>query len=362
MRALDTCWHWSGTAFTDVTTLAAAGGLALDVQGGHTLYMAHEDWISGALYMVTAGASDLKYTAERWNGESWERLPQQEAYAELTSGFDVLEQAADFAGHGVVDWGRAPGRWAVKVPTSAWPEAAVPPDTVGGRYWVRLRFTSGGPATLDRVLPLLYNTYATYTDLASFMGLPEFDEVHPPTAEAVRRILRRHEDWLDRYTRRSWRPRLVKHETHDFNPYGVGLRRRPVFFVTEVGLWNGASFEVMRVGRGEDVYLDPQTGMVYPLTPSYRLRYYSFLLSRFMRQKRSFRLSYVYGDDIDVSETGGAASDAVLRRAAADLTISGDWSSYLTSGLDVVPKSQRVEQWQREAEEIADRLRWTQVE
>ncbi|KKL81611.1 hypothetical protein LCGC14_1993070, partial [marine sediment metagenome] len=63
------------------------------------------------------------------------------------------------------------------------------------------------------------------------------------------------------------------------------------------------------VGRGEDAFVDPMTAMVYPNTPSFRLRYYSFLLSRHIRSPKSFRISYVYGDDIDIAETGGAATN-----------------------------------------------------
>ena len=283
MRTFDAVWFYNGTILTDVTGAAASGGLALAVAGGNKLYFGHEDWMSGFLYLMDAGASDLLYVLERWNGSSWERLPQQESYNQLKTGFAIQTQAAVFKGNGVVDFGRAAqGSWALKVPSATFPEATSPPDTVS-RFWIRVRFTAGGPVTLDRLLPLLYNTYATYSDLASFMGLPEFDEIHPPTSDEVRRMLRRHEDWLDSYTRRAWRPRFVANESHDFNPYGIGLRRRPVLFLTEVGLWQGNRFDAMTIGRGEDTFLDPETGMLYPNTPSFRLRFYSFLLSRFIR-------------------------------------------------------------------------------
>lgn len=361
MRRFDAVWHYDGATLTDVTTVAGSGGLSLAVQGGHKLYLGHEDWLSGFFYMLDAGANDLVYVIERWNGEKWQLLPQQESYEQAKIGFSVSSQAADFSGNGLADFGRAAqGRWGMKVPSDAWPESTSSPDAIG-RFWIRAKFTAGGPATLDRILPLLYNTYVTYSDLASFMGLPEFDEVNPPTADEVRRIIRRHEDWLDRYTRRAWRPRFVPHETHNFNPYGVGLNRRPVMFLTEVGLWQGDRFDSMTVGRGEDAFMDPATGMLYPNTPSFRLAYSSFLLSRFLRSPKSFRISYVYGADIDIDEYGGAASDAVLRRSAADLTLSGDWSSYLTSGLDTVPKPGRVQEWREQAQEIADTLRWSAI-
>ena len=359
MREFDSVWHFDGTTYTDVTTLAATGGMALAVQGGHKLYFGHNDWLSGFLYLLDSGASDLTYVLERWDGEAWERVPQQETYNQLQTGFSISSQAAAFSGvGGVVDFGRASqGRWGLKVATNTFPEAAVPPDTYN-RFWLRARFTAGGPVTFDRLLPLLYNTYASYSDLASFMGMPEFDENAPPTSGEVRRILRRHEDWLDNYTRRAWRPKLAVNEAHNFNPYGVGLNRRPVLFMLSVGLWQGSKFDDMVVGRGEDTFVDPATAMLYPNTPSFRLRFYSFLLSRFIRSPQSFRVSYVYGADIDVDEAGGAATDVVLCRAAADLTISGDWSSYLTSGLDTLPKPNKVQEWRDRAQEIADTLRW----
>lgn len=358
MRRFDAVWGYSGSAYTDYTATAGRGGAACSLQGSDKLYIGHEDWLSGALILLTTPASDVTYVVEQWDGEEWKELPTLESYENLQVGYDILEQAFDWTGNGVLEWGRSPFRWFERAGASnSWPEnTGTVPDTTA-RFWVRIRLTSGGPVVVDRVLPLLYNTYATYSDLASFMGLPEFDELNQPTASEIRKQIRRQEDLLDQHTRRAWRPRYVRNETHNFNPYGIKLHRGPVQFLTDIGLWNGTTFETMTVGRGEDAYLDRTMSMIYPLTPSFRLRYYSFLLSRYMRQPQSFRASYVYGEDFDMVDSAHVAQGIVLRRTAADLVISGDWSRFLTSGLDVLPKPEKVRSWLELADEQADTLR-----
>jgi hypothetical protein len=366
VRRFDAVWKYNGTtpAYTDYSTVAGRGGAGISVQGTDKLYLGHSDWLSGVLVMTTLGAG-VQYVVEQWTGDGWHELPLAESYADLTIGFQIIAPAFDFTNHGVIEWGRSPLPWVLEAPAAnVWPELDGDDDGDGpsvpdatARYWVRIKFLSGGPVTIDRLLPLLYNTYATYSDLASFMALPEFDELHPPTAASVRQMIRRQEDWLDTYTRRAWRPRYVRNETQNFNPYGIPLNHRPVMFITSMGLWNGTSFEDMPEGRGEQAYLDRYTSMVYPLTPSFRIRYMSFLLSKYLRQERSFQISYVYGEDFDMSDTGSTAQGIVLRKAAADLVVSGDWSKFMTSGLDTVPKPEKVREWLEQAEAAADTLR-----
>jgi len=371
LRRFDAVWrHTPAVGFTDYTTLAGRGGAAISLQGGDKLYLGHEDWLSGALVMLTQTAGAVTYVVEQWDGAAWRELSLQEGYVDLQTSWDIVEQAFDWSGHGVIEWGRSPFIWGLQTPlVNLWPEAGgdgdadaddipfTPPEVTTPRYWVRIRFTSGGPVIVDRLLPLLYNTYATYSELASFMYLPEFDEVHQPTATEVRKSIRKHEDWLDSYARRSWRPRYRPNETQDFNPYGIKLDYGPTMFVVKMGLWNGTNFENLPMGRGEQGYLDRATAMIYPNTPSFRLRYYSFLLSRYLRQPKSFAVSYVYGEDFDLSDTGTVAQSVVLRRAAADLTVSADWSKLLTSGLDTVPKPEKVREWRETAQEQADTIR-----
>lgn len=367
MQRFDCVWKFNGTTgvFTDYSAVAGRGGAAISVQGADKLYLGHGDWLSGVLAMVTSYVAGVQYVVEQWAGDGWRELPTAESYTDLPIGFDVIEQAFDFTSHGVMEWGRSRFNWFEKVPvTDTWPEVGPPPGSPGvvvpdteSRFWVRIRFLSGGPVVIDRLLPLLFNTYATYSGLASFMSLPEFDEQVQPTATEVRKIIRRHEDWLDAYTRRAWRPRYIRNETQDFNAYGIPLNRRPILFVTRIGLWNGSSFESMTLGRDQEAYVDRYLSMVYPNTPSFRLRYYSYLLSKYLRQPRSFQVSYVYGEDFELSDTGSTAEGIVLRRAAADLVTNGDWSKFLTSGLDVLPKPEKVREWSEKAQDAADNLR-----
>lgn len=356
MRTLDNCWLFRGGAYTDLTTNAPTG-LAQTIQAGDKLYFGQRDWLAGLLFFVNAPASVMTYTIEVYDGEAWERLLPEKSYENLRSGF-VWDTAWQFQSDGALFWGRIPYHLAQEKASSTFPEAHAPPST-DTRYWFRITFTAVSSLILSRVHPLLYNTYASVKDVGNFLSLPNyFTDTSSPSADVVRQSIRDQEDWLDNYCRRSWRTRYKVGETHGFNPYGIRPKNQPPMEVTRVALWNGSALDVMTSGRGDQYFLDREVGMVYFTLPSFRLRYYSFLLSRYLRQPGSLIIDYLYGDDFETSKNAADVQFIIQRLVGADLVRNNDETGMFSSGLEVLSKSEKVAEWQKTAEDRADNLRW----
>lgn len=346
MRRFSAIWHYDGT-YSDQTLALGEGSVSLTVQTGDHVYFGSPEWFAGILTFISTTADPTPtYTLQYFDGDDWQDLPLEESMANLASGVQLQR--------GSLYWGAAQLKWEKLGFTSTVPNTATPVDNLP-RFWVRLNVISGS-IVIDRCLPQMYNTYATPEEMGNYIGY-EFDNINPPTLNTVRRMLRANEDWFDQYTRRSFRPRVAYNETYDFNAYGIRLRRYPPVILVSVGLWQGNSFSDMSEGRGQDFFLDTNSGMLRFTLPSFRLRYYSWLLSRYMRQSNSVSVTYVYGADFDTSQYAEAIKKAILLKTGADLVNQADWTGVFTSGLDTVSKLDKVKNWNEEAISIADELR-----
>lgn len=347
MRRFDAIWEYNGSTYTDRTLILSEGTSSVTLSAGESLYFGLSDWFSGVLaFLSTVPSPSPSYILEQYNGDDWQTLPLEESLMNLSTGVELQR--------GSLYWGQSPFAWERLVFSNTVPEAAAPPDAKA-RYWVRLRVVSG-EISIDRILPQLFNTYATIEELENFIGY-QFTDTTPPTRDTVRKMIRANEDWLDQFTRRSWRPRVSYNETHNFNPYGVKLKKYPVWFMMSVGLWNGSTFNAMTEGRGQEYFVDQGTGRLLFTIPSYRLRNYTFLLSRSLRQSFSLLVTYAYGEDFDTSPYTFDVKNIILKKTAADLINQNDWTGLFSSGMDNVPKPQKVASWIREATEAASELR-----
>jgi len=369
MKICDRVWHLRAAAWLDKTATSYSG-MALSVVTGDILFLAVSDWLAGALFYTALAATDADYAVDIWNGEEWSPVLPEFAFEATVGGAGYTwKQAYDFNGHGVAYWGRNPDVWRVGTSTNAvagaggFPVDTISPPTAGiTKYWVRITFSSvTGALTLDKVFPLFYNTYASANHVAQFMGWRGFNDFTTPEGAIVRHAIRAAEDWLDNYCRKSWRIRGAFREGYDFNPYGFLLRNRPVLFVNRLGLWQGTHHETMVQGRGGggqgDYFLDQYRNMVYFMLPSFRLRYYSFLLSRYIRQPASVIVDYVYGTDFETHRQAQTVTHIVLRTVGADLVRNADDTGLSSSGLDVLSKAEKVESWTQVAMDRADELR-----
>ncbi len=359
MRRFDAIWSFQSGALTDRTQALGVGGASLTLGPSDKLYLRHSDWISGFYQEPSAYTGPPTYVVEQYFDGTWHALPQQERYDQLTLGFSTNAQGIDLTIPGVVYWGQSPLPHMITTPSATgFPEAVAVPDTQEG-FWYRLRILTG-TVTLARVLPRLFNTYATIDEVASFMGVPSFDDNHEPKAEFVRKKIAANENWLDSFTLKSWRINSAINETYDFNASGFLLQHRPVRVISNLMVWNGNTFDLFIQGRGKDYWLDPRLGQVTFTIPSFRLRAYSQLLGRALRQPGSVVVNYVYGRDFETDEKQQLVKDIILKRTGADLVLQADWTGLLTSGggtLDTVPKAEKARDWMEQAQQQTDELR-----
>ena len=59
--------------------------------------------------------------------------------------------------------------------------------------------------------------YTDVTRISNLLSVPEFDDSSYPTEGHVGELIRYAEDYIDEYTKDSWRPILVENEYHDFD-------------------------------------------------------------------------------------------------------------------------------------------------
>jgi len=364
MRLFQSVWHYSaGGAWTDKTTTADTG-MALAVAAGDKLYFSMEDWVSGVLFFLTAPCpNSVSYTVSLWDGDDWRDVHLEDVYRGLAQGY-TFGRAYSFASDGAAYWGRSPYAWGVNtaswvVGPLGWPEnSALTCPSFPTGYWIKITFTAvTGTMVLSKLYPMMYNTYTSYNHVAAALQLAPFTDISAPEVSIVRHTIRDQEDFLDHYCRRTWRYRTVWAEAHNFNPYGIRLRVQPPLIVTSLGLWQGANVENMTSGRYRDWFLDPYSGMVIFMLPSFRLRYYSFLLSRYLRQPFSVLVDYIAGLDFETSPQQADVQHITLRLAIADLIRNSDQTGWLSSGLNELSKDQKIETMVETAMERADQLR-----
>ncbi len=358
MRRFDAIWSFQTGALTDRTSQLGSGTTPLTLNSGDKVYFGHPDYVSGIYAELSATTPPVGYIVEQYDGTAWQLLPQQELYSQVSSGFTIVSQAYAFTATGLIQWGESPWQHNKVTPSATgFPESVATPDTTA-RYWYRLTIQSGGPTTISRFLPTLYNPYTTVDEVNSFMGLNyPFDDIRPPTIDMVKKIIAGVEDWLDFYTRKSWRLRNVQNDLYDFNPYCVFLRYRPVRLVSAVRIWNGNSFEAFTQGRGQDYWLNPRNGQIVFTLPSFRMRMYNALLTRYLMQPGSMQVDYVYGDDFELSDKREMVRDIARMRTSAQLVLESDWTGLMSSGLEVVPKAEKAREWLDYSEARAVELR-----
>lgn len=353
MQTFDQVWLYRSGAYTDLTATAFTG-MAETIVANDIIYFAADDWLAGMLFLGVTGSPITDYVTALWDGDEWVTLQEERRLINAASSASY-DRAYRFQGAGVLTWGKTR-----KVPmatraSNTWPESGTAPAQVT-RNWYRITFPTIGP-TLDTVFPVAYNTYATPREMSEFLGLEDFDDISQPNLDYMRKAIRNQEDWLDHYTRKSWRMRSVVDEGANFNPYGFLPKHQPALMVTRLGLWNGSAYDILTEGRGEDYWLDPETGMVFLTLPSFRMRYYSWLLSRYIRSPNSITLDYIYGADFETHEDAENVAWIIKRLVGADMVRTNDETGVFRSGLDILTKGEKLNSWREEALERADTLR-----
>jgi hypothetical protein len=316
--------------------------------------------MSGLLFMIdTPPTARPNLEIEMYDGQSdsWKPLPREERIDQLDFGHYVDTRGYTFQTHGVVYWGTAPWLWTLRTPTTSFPEAGTPPTTEP-KFWVRVRNVGTVDLPISRVLPVLYNTYASVEDVARFMGVSDFNEIQDPLLTLVKNRIRAAEDWIDQYTRRSWRMRMTLNERQIFNPWGVRLNHRPVRFVMRAGAWTGSAFTAMREGRAGDYYVSVDLGFIYMTRVTLgRGLPWSSVASRYLRAPESLEMDYIWGDDFDISNYRNTVQEITLMRVASELATMQDWVVMLINNPDAMPKPEKIAQWKEDVISRSDEIR-----
>ena len=167
-------------------------------------------------------------TWEYWNGSAWVTFIPSLADLE---GNDE-ENEFDFSEDGAELFLDMPG-WATYVYAASGTE----PDSTS-RYYIRVSPASVATSpTVKMVRKRSYNAYCSPSEVYDFLNLRwttgAFTTATVPTLAAVENILHRRQAYIDRMTRKSWRPNIA-YEYHSFNLAGVSLKKKPVIDVLKV--------------------------------------------------------------------------------------------------------------------------------
>lgn len=212
--------------------------------------------------------------------------------------------------------------------------------------------------------------YCTADDVAKFLMFNQnatpsgFTTDTKPSIYDVEDIISRTEDEIDRFCATSFRRRykqIAEYEYHNietryrwFTGIAVYLRYRPAEFIFEgdpetwdgkvdsIEIWNGSSYEsVGSEDRSLNWWIDIDQGIIY-------LRSYLYL-----RRPMGMRVKYHYGYNV----VPGDIKRACIYLTAVDLISGEDRSVLLPEGTSNLNYSDKVNLWQKRAEEILIRYR-----
>lgn len=247
--------------------------------------------------------------------------------------------------------------WATLALTSSVPHnGATPPDGTA-RYWIRLS-SQTSVSTSPKVFSVQRRLYASYcepSDVAEFLNLKfSFSTTSVPTFATVENYIRRASDYIDRKTRRSWRPNIGI-ETHEFNIHGIKLGNLNAYRVTKLEIWDGGSWEVKTESRTNDWFFLPSTNMVvfsrFFLLPA---RFQGFNYSPGWgggEFRAPVRITYLYGSEISRDlRYGNMIRDSAVKLTAIDIMTNHDYAKIIASGSDRILPSQKIQNWQMEVD------------
>lgn len=213
--------------------------------------------------------------------------------------------------------------------------------------------------------------YCTPADVAAFLmfNQPEgFTDTTKPTIDQVADVINRTEDEIDRFCATSFRrdaKQIKEYEYHNietryrwFTGIAVYLRYRPAKIILNesevenpsiwdskidtVEIWDGANYTPLGdQDRSRNWWIDIDMGIVY-------LRSYLYL-----RRPMGLRVKYHYG----YNYCPGDIKRACVYLSAVDLISGEDRSVLLPEGTDNLKYGEKVDLWQKRAEEILLRYR-----
>ena len=350
----------SGTSYGNHTNEARRrGGTSFELfdAAADYLIIGDEDRFDLAYFDIDTAGSLGDLTWEYWNGSAWVTFIPSLADLE---GNDE-ENEFDFSEDGAELFLDMPG-WATYVYAASGTE----PDSTS-RYYIRVSPASVATSpTVKMVRKRSYNAYCSPSEVYDFLNLRwttgAFTTATVPTLAAVENILHRRQAYIDRMTRKSWRPNIA-YEYHSFNLAGVSLKKKPVIDVLKVEIWNGTSWENRTQGRNEEWFFVPNTNKInfsrLFLLPArftgLNRGYYGAGIGEF---SNAVRIKYLFGRNRLTDEAeGDTIKDVAIKLATIDLLTHHDYTKILTTGVNSMDIQTKIMTWQEETTDTLQSLR-----
>lgn len=328
---------------TDFTFLSNANNV---------FYIGLESRFQGIYCDLTTNGSYTGLAYYYYQGTTWKLLPLLDSYTFNSSKYQRWNM---------------PNDWIKEDFTNTFPHTATPPD-FGERYWLKITTTTvTTAAVINKIRCLPYATYTTPTKVAQFLQIKnDFTSDTRPTDLTVEDMIRRAEDRIDYYTRKSWKFNVATDETYDpvlvdYNRFGVFLRHKNFLKVYSVKLWNGGSWDTLTEGREHDYFANYRLGMIL-LTRLYILPAVYGMTGRYMQYavgewKYSLKVDYAYGRNIEVDQEVYIVEDLATKMVARDLITTADYGTLVVSGSDKISLESKARLWTEQIEGQIDELR-----
>ena len=140
-------------------------------------------------------------------------------------------------------------------------------ERFSGYYKARVRITSDAEetATLFRCFPFPGYAYTSVKDVERLIQIRKkngITDTTNPSISDVERIIMRYEGEVEGYSTQTWKPRYIENEDHEYNRYGIVLRRYPVVELLRLEIFQGNEYRILMEGQNEDYILDKESGRV----------------------------------------------------------------------------------------------------
>jgi hypothetical protein len=241
--------------------------------------------------------------------------------------------------------------------TSAIPHAGTPPDDKL-RYW--WRFSATGVTTAAAITSINLTPYAYYAsvdeviEFLQTMLIPGPNTL--PTEFVIEDYIRRHESYVDWYTKRTWRPRVVSSELHNMYDNCIKLHHFPISSITSGKYWNGSTWVSMTEGRERDFYADYAKGLVYLTRRIIPYIFYYYPTYR-LSERGGLDFAYKWGQTLEEDpERAGLVEDIVIKRVSADILRMHDLTIVTKGGVDRLSVYDKIRELNKEAQDELDTL------
>ena len=311
------------------------------------LYIGLETKFDMAVFMLKNGGSMEDIIWEYYDGDSWNPFYSGLAYEFRESGAERFDRLNN------------------------WRQLIIQDDNPPNlylNYWLRAKAEGiNFSPKIERIIIRGYAEYATPKDVSDILQISQpFTHETTPSISTVEDYIHNAQSQIDYLTRKSWRINFVEFEDHQYIRSGFQLVKKYPIELLSLDIWNGAQYERKSIGRNQEFFLVPETGMVYFsrffILPA-RIQAYGGSLWGwgYGEFTNPVRVKYLYGNTIFDPREGGIVNDITKKLAAIDVLQSSDYEVLFPSGTDKIEMSRKSDLWRAETEDKIEKLQSFEV-